>query len=147
MLSRARHSHTRARLCFFHTGPVNNEIPANQKTFNSFGQAPGGGPKGYNVWNRPQFYRPSNFWWGGWTDPFGCIWRNGLYVTNIVINSVAIYGWWTGGCCGCGRYYYNGGASYCGPCTFWNGYQVGHKARGGEDGSQGWGVTSWRSST
>lgn len=69
-------------------------------------------------------FRPVNFWSGGWTDPFGCVWRGGLYVTNIVINSVTIFGWWTGGCIGCGVYQYNGGASSCDYCTFWNGYQV-----------------------
>ena len=84
---------------------------------------PGGGPKGYAVWNHPQFYRPTNFWYGGWTDPFGCVWRNGLYIASITVNSIALFGWWSGGCCGCGQYYYNEGNSYCGPCTFWNGYQ------------------------
>ena len=67
---------------------------------------------------------------GGWTDPFGCVWcvpgfggwgaswhvfflssfppqpppfpprRSGLYVANIVVNSVAVFGWWNGGCWG-----------------------------------------------
>ena len=99
-----------------------------KKTVNRDGRVPGGGDRGYGSWNRPQFYRPTNFWTGGWTDPFGCRWNNGLLIANIVVNSIAIAGYWSGGCCGCGYFNYYGGSNYgagvCGYCTFWNGYQV-----------------------
>jgi len=62
------------------------------------------------------------------TDPYGCRWNNGLLIANIVVNSISISGYWSGGCCGCGYFHYyagNGyGAGVCGYCTFWNGYQV-----------------------
>jgi hypothetical protein len=56
---------------------VNKDLPDNQIIVNRDGRVPGGGDRGYGSWNRPQFYRPTNFWTGGWTDPFGCRWTNG----------------------------------------------------------------------
>lgn len=54
--------------------------------------------------------------------------KNSLLIANIVVNSIAIAGYWSGGCCGCGYFNYYGGNGYgagvCGYCTFWNGYQV-----------------------
>ena len=106
---------------------VNKDLPDNQIIVNRDGRVPGGGDRGYGSWNRPQFYRPTNFWSGGWSDPYGCRWTNGLLIANIVVNSIAIAGYWSGGCCGCGYFNYYGGNGYgpgvCGYCTFWNGYQ------------------------
>ena len=66
-------------------------------------------------------------------DPYGCRWNNGLLIASIVVNSIAIAGYWSGGCCGCGYFnYYAGngyGAGVCGYCTFWNGYQVRRSGR------------------
>ena len=103
-------------------------MPDNQIIKNRDGKVPGGGDNGWSSFNSRQFYRPTNFWSGGWTDPYGGVWRSGLYVANIVVGSIAIAGYWSGGCCGCGYFnYYAGngyGAGACGYCTFWNGYQV-----------------------
>lgn len=60
--------------------------------------------------------------------------KNSLLIANIVVNSIAIAGYWSGGCCGCGYFNYYGGNGYgagvCGYCTFWNGYQVREGKRG-----------------
>lgn len=118
----------------------NRDVPDNQIIKNKDGKVPGGGDKGWNSFNNRQFYRPTNFWSGGWTDPYGGVWRSGLYVANIVVGSIAIAGYWSGGCCGCGYFnYYAGngyGAGVCGYCTFWNGYScVGMSSYPGWDGS------------
>ena len=36
---------------------VNKDMPDNQIIVNRDGRVPGGGDRGYNSWNRPQFYR------------------------------------------------------------------------------------------
>ena len=68
------------------------------------------------------------------------MWRSGLYVANIVVGSIAIAGYWSGGCCGCGYFNYYAGNGYpagsCGYCTFWNGYQVSLRGREGKRGRE-----------
>jgi len=85
---------------------------------NSAGQAVGGGPKGASLLDKKQFsgLRNAAFFSGGARDAFGNAFVGGLLIADIVVNSVNIAGYWSGGCVGCGQFYYNNGGSSCPPC-------------------------------
>lgn len=89
---------------------------------NKQGQAVGGGPKGSSALDNKQFSAlkasPGSFFSGASRDNFGNLWTNGLLTANLVVDSVAIAGYWSGGCVGCGQFWYNNGGSSCPYCEF-----------------------------